>query len=110
MGHMSLTVLDMAQVFKLNPLGRCMDITHDWSSPSCPTTKALGVKHIIGLEYTSSTFKSYKMSFTCFITFVRKTFSPPSSIVDRAQEHIYFLLYWLNKHMFPNKSKGEKLE
>ncbi|KAB2615169.1 S2-RNase [Pyrus ussuriensis x Pyrus communis] len=31
MGPMSLTVLDMAQVFELRPLGKNIDITHDWS-------------------------------------------------------------------------------
>ncbi|KAB2595672.1 hypothetical protein D8674_031122 [Pyrus ussuriensis x Pyrus communis] len=30
--------------------------------------------------------------------------------VNLDQEHMYFLLYWLNKHVFPNKSKGMKLE
>lgn len=33
-GHMTPTILDMAQVFGLKPSGRCVDITHDWSSPS----------------------------------------------------------------------------
>ncbi|KAM0971365.1 hypothetical protein ACFX2G_019636 [Malus domestica] len=37
-------------------------------------------------------------------------FSPHSLTTNRAQEHIYFLLFWLNKHVFPNKSKRMKLE
>ncbi|KAM1409051.1 hypothetical protein ACFX2I_009492 [Malus domestica] len=111
MGLMTPTVLDMAQVFGLRPLGRCVDITHDWSSPSCPTTEGSGaLESIAHLEYNSSIFKSYGTSFAGFIPFANKMFSSPSLIADKAQKHMYFLLYWLNKHMFPNKSKGVKLE
>lgn len=30
MGLMSPIILDMAQVFKLRPSGRCVDVTNDW--------------------------------------------------------------------------------
>ncbi|RXH88538.1 hypothetical protein DVH24_000137 [Malus domestica] len=39
MGPIFLTILDMAQVFGLRPLGRCMDVTHHWSSSSHPTVE-----------------------------------------------------------------------
>ena len=42
MGRMSPIVLDMAQVFMLRPSGRCVDVTHDWSSPFCPTAESSG--------------------------------------------------------------------
>ncbi|KAB2631952.1 TMV resistance protein N-like [Pyrus ussuriensis x Pyrus communis] len=51
---------------------------------------------LIRLQYTLSTFKSYETSFMGFIPFAKK--------------HMYFLLYWLNKHVFPNKSKAIKVE
>ncbi|KAM1365123.1 hypothetical protein ACFX13_044165 [Malus domestica] len=85
-GLMSLTVIDMAQVFGLKSLGRCVDITHDWSLPSCPTAENSSVSEsITRLEYNSSTFKSYGTSYAGFIPFAKKTFSPPSSTADRAQ-------------------------
>lgn len=108
---MSPTVLDIAQVFRLSPSGKCVDVTHDWSSSSYPTVESSGTSDsITQLEYNPSTFKSYRTSFTSFIPFAKKTFNLPSSTTDRAQEHMYFLLYWLNKHVFLNKSKGVKFE
>ncbi|KAM1573568.1 hypothetical protein FF2_042937 [Malus domestica] len=93
-GLMSLTVIDMAQVFGLKSLSRCVDITHDWSLPSYPTAENSSVSEFITrLEYNSSTFKSYGTSYAGFIPFAKKTFSPPSSTADRAQEHMYFLQY-----------------
>ncbi|KAM1310592.1 hypothetical protein ACFX2H_007130 [Malus domestica] len=85
-GPMTPTILDMAQVFGLRPLGRCVDITHDWSSHSCLTTESSkAFESITHLEYNSSTFKSYKTSFASFIPFAKK-------------------------HMFLKKLKGVKLE
>lgn len=111
MDPMSPTVLDMAQVFGLRPSGKCVDITHDWYSPSCPITESSDASEsITRLEYNSLTFKSYGKSFASFILFAKKTFCSPSSTADRAHKHMYFLLYWLNKHVFPNKSKWVKLE
>ncbi|KAB2599039.1 hypothetical protein D8674_041197 [Pyrus ussuriensis x Pyrus communis] len=40
-GTMSLTILDMAQVFGLRPSGRVVDVTHDWS-PSSRLTAEIG--------------------------------------------------------------------
>ncbi|KAM1562808.1 hypothetical protein ACFX10_037294 [Malus domestica] len=101
----------MAQVFGLRPLGRYVDITHDWSFLSRLIAESSETSNSITLlEYNSSTFKSYGTSFADFIPFPKKMFSPPSSTVDRAQVHMYFLLYWLNKYVFLNKSKGVKLE
>lgn len=62
-GPMSLTILDMTKVFRLQPSGRVVDITHDWC--------------------LSFTFKSYETSFTGFIPFVKKTFRPSSSNANR---------------------------
>lgn len=75
------------------------------------TTESSGASEsITRLKYNSLTFKRYETSFVGFILFAKETFSPPSSTVNRAQEHMYFLLYWLNKHMLPNKLKKLKLE
>lgn len=106
MGPMTPTVLDMAQVFGLRPSGRCVDTTHDMSSPSYPIAKgSKASESITHLKYNSSTFKSYRTSFARFIPFAKKMFNPPSPTAERAQEHMYFLLYWLNKHVFLNKLK-----
>lgn len=111
MDPISPTILNMAQVLGPKPSGRCVDVTYDWSSPSCSTAEGSGTSDsIICLKYTPSTFKSYGVSFTGFIPFSNSTFSPSYVIVNRDQEHVYFLLYWLNKHVFPNKSKGVKLK
>ncbi|KAB2626235.1 S2-RNase [Pyrus ussuriensis x Pyrus communis] len=105
MGH-RLIDLHRSQALK-----HVLDITHDWTSPSCPTVESLGASEFITrLEYNSSTFKNYGTSFLGFIPFAKKTFNLPSFTADKAHEHMYFLLYWLNKHMLPNMSKGVKLE
>lgn len=94
MGPMSLTVLDMAQVFELRPLGKNIDITHDWSLLSCPTAEISGASNsVTRLEYTPSTFKSYSRSFVSFIPFMKKTFSRPLATANRDKKHMYFLLY-----------------
>lgn len=91
---MTLIVLDMAQMFELKPFNRCVDITHDWSSPSQPTTRGSeALQNIVSLEYDSTTFKSYGTSFAGFIHFAKKNFCPPSPYADTAQEHMYFFLY-----------------
>ncbi|KAM1748718.1 hypothetical protein ACFX12_009675 [Malus domestica] len=72
MGPMSLTVLNMAQVFELRPSSSCVDITHNWSSPSCPTAEASSASEsITHLDCTPSTFKSYVTSFVGFIPFAK---------------------------------------
>ena len=108
---MTPTILDMAQLFGLRPSDRCVDITHDWLPPSRSTTEGSNASQpITSLEYNSTTFKSYGTSFASFVPFAKKMFIPPSPTADPAQEYMYFLLYWLNKHVFPNKSEGVKLE
>lgn len=89
-----------------------MDVTHNWSSPSCQTAEgSCDSNSIIRLKYTPSTFKSYEISFTGFIIFAKNTFSLPSTIANRDQEDMYFFfLYWLNNHVIPNKSKQLKLK
>ncbi|KAM2432435.1 hypothetical protein ACFX1W_019638 [Malus domestica] len=104
MGLMSPIVLDMAQVFGLKPSGRIVDITQDWAPPSIAESSGSSTS-FLSLEYNSATFKSYGTSFKGFIPFVKENFGTDSSHVDKDQEHMYFLLYWLNKHVFPNKSK-----
>ncbi|KAM1341990.1 hypothetical protein ACFX2F_006373 [Malus domestica] len=104
MGPMSPTVLDMAQVFGLRSSGRIVDITQDWAPPSIAGSSGSSAS-FLSLEYNAATFKSYGTSFKGFIPFVKENFGADSSHVDKDQEHMYFLLYWLNKHVFPNKSK-----
>ncbi|KAM2647153.1 hypothetical protein TB1_000436 [Malus domestica] len=99
MDPMSPTILDMAQVFGLRPSSRCVDITHDWSSPSRLTGESSGAfESITRLEYTLFTFKSYGTSFAGFIPFAKKTFNPPSSTADRAQEHMRYP--WFSNQIF----------
>lgn len=70
-----------------------MDVTHDWSPFTRPTAESSSCSDsIIQLEYNSSTFKSYETSFTGFIPFAKKNFSPTSSTANRDQKHMYFLL------------------
>ncbi|KAM1285135.1 hypothetical protein ACFX2J_027737 [Malus domestica] len=111
MGPMSPTVLDMAKVFGLRPSGRIIDITQDWVPPSSSPAGSSGYSaSFLRLEYNSATFKSYGTYFKGFIPFVKENFGADSSHGNKNQEHMYFLLYWLNKHVFPNKSKGVKVE
>ncbi|XP_050114931.1 uncharacterized protein LOC126593094 isoform X1 [Malus sylvestris] len=109
MGPMSPTILDMAQVFGLRPSGRVIDVTQDWI-PSSTTGGSSSSTYFLPLSYNSVTFKSYGTSFKGFIPFVKKNFGAGSPQADKDQEHMYFLLYWLNKHVFPNKSKGVRVE
>ncbi|KAM2301708.1 hypothetical protein ACFX1S_032600 [Malus domestica] len=109
MGPMFPTVLDMAQVFGLRPSGRIVDVTQDWAPPSIVESSSSSAS-FLSLEYNSATFKSYGTSFKGFIPFVKENFGADSSHVDKDQEYMYFLLYSLNKHVFPNKSKGVKVE
>ena len=88
-----------------------MDVTHDWASSSCSPAESLGSSASpLQVEYNSATFKSYETSFNGFIHFVKKSFGADSPNTNIDQEHMYFLLYWFNKHVFPNKSKGVKVE
>ncbi|XP_070664595.1 uncharacterized protein [Malus domestica] len=109
MGPMSPTILDMAQVFRLRPSGRTVDVTQDWV-PSSTTGSSSSSTTFLPLSYNSATFKSYGTSFKGFIPFVKENFGAGSPRADKDQEHMYFLLYWLNKHVFPNKSKGVRVE
>ncbi|XP_070674746.1 uncharacterized protein [Malus domestica] len=109
MGPMSPTILDMAQVFGLRPSGRIVDVTQDWV-PSSTTGSSSSSTLFLPLSYNSATFKSYGTSFKGFIPFVKANFGAGSPRADKDQEHMYFLLYWLNKHIFPNKSKGVRVE
>ncbi|KAM2066609.1 hypothetical protein COP2_044332 [Malus domestica] len=104
MGPMSSTILDMAQVFGLRSSGRIVDVTQDWV-PSSTTGSSSSSTPFLPLSYNSATFKSYGTSFKGFIPFVKENFGAGSHRADKDQEHMYFLLYWLNKHIFPNKSK-----
>ncbi|CAN6686501.1 unnamed protein product [Malus baccata var. baccata] len=109
MRPMSPTLLDMAQVFGLRPSGRIVDVTQDWV-PSSTTGSSSSSTPFLSLNYNSATFKSYGNSFKGFIPFVKENFGAGSPRADKDQEHMYFLLYWLNKHIFPNKSKGVRVE
>ncbi|KAM2111993.1 hypothetical protein ACFX1R_014555 [Malus domestica] len=94
MGAMSLTILDIEQVFGLRPSGRVIDVTHDWAPHSRTTTENSGNSGpIIQLEYNFATFKSHGTSFLGFILFAKKEFRPSSSNANRKQEHMYILLY-----------------
>ncbi|KAM1040439.1 hypothetical protein ACFX2C_029719 [Malus domestica] len=111
MGPMSPTILDMAQVFGLRPSGKIVGVTQYWDPSSSSIAESFGSSaSFLQLEYNSATFKSYGTSFKGFIPFVKENFGSNSSHANKDQEHMYFLLYWLNKHVFPNKSKGVKFE
>ncbi|CAN6551825.1 unnamed protein product [Malus baccata var. baccata] len=109
MGPMSPTILDMAQVFGLRPSGRIVDVTQDWVSSST-TGSSSSSTSFLSLNYNSATFKSYGTSFKGFIPFVKENFGAGSPRANKDQDHMYFLLYCLNKHIFPNKSKGVRVE
>ncbi|CAN6542666.1 unnamed protein product [Malus baccata var. baccata] len=109
MGPMSPTILDMAQVFGLRPSGMIVDVPQDWV-PSSTTGSSSSSTPFLHLNYNSATFKNYGTSFKGFIPFVKENFGAGSPRADKDQEHMYFLLYWLNKHIFPNKSNGVRVE
>ncbi|CAL8119925.1 unnamed protein product [Prunus armeniaca] len=95
-GPMSPTLLDMAQIFGFMPHGRPVDAIGDYhrrknqEKLSKPFTISPAV---INQNYS---FSNYLSKFS-----VEK---------DKDQQHMLFLLYWLNRFVFPNRSSAVLLE
>lgn len=110
-GPITPTILDMAQAFNLRPSGRCVDITHDWSSPSCLTAESSEAsKSITSQSTTPPLSRAMRHLLQVSSPSPRRCLACLPPTTDQAQEHKHFLLYWLNKYVFRNKSKGVKLE
>ncbi|CAL2247475.1 unnamed protein product [Prunus armeniaca] len=95
-GPMSPTVLDMAQNFGFRPHGRLVDAIGDYhrrknqEKLSKPFTVSSAVIN------QNCSFSNYLRKFN-----VEK---------DKDQQHMLFLLYWLNMFVFPNRSLAVLLE
>nr|XP_028960950.1 uncharacterized protein LOC114825954 [Malus domestica] len=114
MGLITPTILNMAQLFGLRPSGKCVDITKDWAAQRETNKKKKGnVEAILPFVKMNSDPAELKASGTSFSRFLHyfkecSSFNPLRANPD--QEHVHFLLCWLNKFLFPNPFKCIKLE
>ncbi|XP_034200824.1 uncharacterized protein LOC117615778 [Prunus dulcis] len=96
MGSISPTLLDLAQIFGFRP--------HGWPAD------AVGDCHIgKNRERLAKPFTIHAATINqnCSFSNFLKKFSTEK---DRDQQHMLFLLYWLNKFIFPNCSSAVLLE
>ncbi|CAL9011989.1 unnamed protein product [Prunus brigantina] len=93
---MAPTLLDMAQIFGFRPHGRPVDAVGDYhrrrSKEKLPKPFVISPATI----NQNCSFSNYLRKFS-----VEK---------DKGQQHMLFLLYWLNRFVFPNRSSAVLLE
>ncbi|CAL9012728.1 unnamed protein product [Prunus brigantina] len=96
MGPMAPTLLDMAQIFGFRPHGRPVDAVGDYHRRK-------------NQEKLSKPFTISPASINqnCSFSNYLKKFSAEK---DKDQQHMLFLLYWLNRFIFPNRSSAVLLE
>ncbi|CAL2259636.1 unnamed protein product [Prunus armeniaca] len=93
---MALTLLDMAQIFGFRPRGRLVDAVGDYHRRK--NQKKLDKPFTISLALINQNCSFYN--------YLRKF----SAEKDKDQQHMLFLLYWLNNFVFPNRSSVVLLE
>ncbi|CAL9006533.1 unnamed protein product [Prunus brigantina] len=95
-GPMAPTLLDMAQIFGFRPHGRPVDAVGDYHRRK-------------NQEKLSKPFTISPASINqnCSFSNYLKKFSVEK---DKDQQHMLFLLYWLNRFIFPNRSSAVLLE
>ncbi|CAL9018580.1 unnamed protein product [Prunus brigantina] len=95
-GPMAPTLLDMAQIFGFRPHGRLVDAVDDYHRRKN--------QHKLTKPFTiSPTLINQNCSFS---NYLRKF----SAEKDKDQQHMLFLLYWLNRFILPNRSSAVLLE
>ncbi|XP_020421267.1 uncharacterized protein LOC109949604 [Prunus persica] len=95
-GPMAPTLLDMAQIFGFRPHGRPVDAVGDYHRRKNQEKVA-----------TPFTISPATINQNCSFSNFLKRFSAEK---DKDQQHMLFLLYWLNRFVFPNRSSAVLLE
>ncbi|CAL8167266.1 unnamed protein product [Prunus armeniaca] len=95
-GPMAPTLLDMAQIFGFRPHGRLVDAIGDYhrKKDQQKLTKPFNISP--ALINQNCSFSNYLRKF--------------SAEKDKDQQHMLFLLYWLNRFILPNRSSTVLLE
>ncbi|CAL8090254.1 unnamed protein product [Prunus armeniaca] len=95
-GPMALTLLDMAQIFGFRPHGRPIDAVGDYHRRKNQQKLAKPFTISPALINQNCSFSNYLRKF--------------NAEKDKDQQHMLFLLYWLNKFILPNCSSAVLLE
>ncbi|CAL2240402.1 unnamed protein product [Prunus armeniaca] len=95
-GPMSPTLLDMAQIFGFRPHGRPVDAIGDYHRRKNQEKLSKPFTISPAVINQNCSFSNYLRKFS-----VEK---------DKDQQHMLFLLYWLNRFVFPNRSSAVLLE
>ncbi|CAL8999983.1 unnamed protein product, partial [Prunus brigantina] len=95
-GPMAPTLLDMAQIFGFRPHGRPVDAVGDYHRRKNQEKLA-----------KPFTISPASINQNCSFSNYLKKFSAEK---DKDQQHMLFLLYWLNRFIFPNRSSAVLLE
>ncbi|CAL8991241.1 unnamed protein product [Prunus brigantina] len=91
-GPMAPTLLDMAQIFGFRPHGRPVDAVGDYHRRKNQEKLA-----------KPFTISPASINQNCSFSNYLKKFSAEK---DKDQQHMLFLLYWLNRFIFPNRSSA----
>ncbi|CAL9020232.1 unnamed protein product [Prunus brigantina] len=95
-GPRAPTLLDMAQIFGFRPHGRPVDAVGDYHRRKNQEKLAKPFTISPALINQNCSFSNYLKKF--------------SAEKDKDQQHMLFLLYWLNRFIFPNRSSAVLLE
>ncbi|CAL2267318.1 unnamed protein product [Prunus armeniaca] len=95
-GPMAPTLLDMAQIFGFRPHGRPVDAIGDYHRKKDQQKLAKPFTISPALINQNCSFSNYLRKF--------------SAEKDKDQQHMLFLLYWLNRFILPNRSSAVLLE
>ncbi|CAL9001592.1 unnamed protein product [Prunus brigantina] len=95
-GSMAPTLLDLAQIFGFRPHGRPVDAVGDYDRKK--NQQKLAKPFTISPALINQNFY--------FSNYLRKF----SAEKDKDQQHMMFLLYWLNRFILPNRSSAVLLE
>ncbi|CAL2258880.1 unnamed protein product [Prunus armeniaca] len=95
-GPMAPTLLDMAQIFRFRPHGRHVDAVGNYHRKKNQQKLAKPFTIFPALINQNCSFSNYLRKF--------------SAENDKDQQHMLFLLYWLNRFILPNRSSAVLLE
>ncbi|CAL2229817.1 unnamed protein product [Prunus armeniaca] len=95
-GPMAPTLLDMAQIFGFRPHGRLVDAVGDYHRRKNQEKLAKPFTISPALINQNCSFSNYLRKF--------------SAEKDKDQQHMLFLLYWLNRFILPNRSSAVLVE
>ncbi|CAL8087210.1 unnamed protein product [Prunus armeniaca] len=95
-GPMAPTLLDMVQIFGFRPHGRSVDVVGDYHRRKNQEKLPKPFTISPALINQNCSFSNYLRKF--------------SAEKDKDQQHMLFLLYWLNRFVFPNRSSAVLLE